>query len=369
MRLYSVLALQTAAVAGQTMAPAPLPLMPECGIKCLQYASSLSPCGADQTCQCTDPTLTQTMAGCVMAGCSIKEALLTRNITAVACAEPPVRDKSPGYVAVSNSFGILSSLFVTQRFAYKAWAKLRLGTDDWLTMAAMVSCVPSIVFNAHVVAANGMGRDTWTLSYENITVFCRYFYIMEVIYFADVALVKLALLYFYLGIFPSAGVRWLLLGTILLVAVFGVVFVAVAVFQCAPVDYYWWKWDGEHQGRCMDINAIAWSNAAISIVVDVWMLGIPMWQLKSLRLDWSKKLGVGIMFSVGTFVTIVSVLRLRALNFSAHTANPTWDFFDVGIWSTVEINVGIICVCMPSLRLLLLVLADMKSVKSGRGPL
>lgn len=52
-------------------------------------------------------------------------------------------------------------------------------------------------------------------------------------------------------------------------------------------------------------------------------------------------------------VTIVSVLRLRALNFSANTANPTWDFFDVGIWSTVEINVGIICVCMPSLRLLL----------------
>lgn len=33
--------------------------------------------------------------------------------------------------------------------------------------------------------------------------------------------------------------------------------------------------------------------------------------------------------------------------------NPTWDFYDVGIWSTVEINVGIICTCMPSLRLLL----------------
>lgn len=33
--------------------------------------------------------------------------------------------------------------------------------------------------------------------------------------------------------------------------------------------------------------------------------------------------------------------------------NPTWDFYEVGLWSTVEINVGIICVCLPSVRLLL----------------
>ncbi|KAM4055754.1 CFEM domain-containing protein [Hirsutella rhossiliensis] len=361
MRFYSVvapsalLALQTTAVVAQTTAPVPpeqLPLMPDCGIKCLHYAMSLSPCGADLACQCTDDALIETMTGCVMASCTIKETLLTRNISAMACGEP-VRDKSPGYVAVSNSFGILSSLFVIQRFAYKLWAKLELGPDDWLTLAAMVSSTPSIVFNAHVVAPNGMGRDTWTLSYDNITVFCRYFFIMEIIYFADVALVKLALLYFYVRIFPSTGVRHLLLGTILFVALFGTTFIFVAIFQCKPIDYYWWKWDGEHQGQCMDFNAIAWSNAAISIVIDVWMLAIPMWQLKNLRLDWTKKLGVGMMFSVGTFVTVVSILRLRALNFSVHTANPTWDFFDVGIWSTVEINVGIICVCMPSLRLLL----------------
>jgi hypothetical protein len=33
--------------------------------------------------------------------------------------------------------------------------------------------------------------------------------------------------------------------------------------------------------------------------------------------------------------------------------NPTWEFFDVSLWSVIEINVGIICACMPSLRLLL----------------
>ncbi len=37
----------------------------------------------------------------------------------------------------------------------------------------------------------------------------------------------------------------------------------------------------------------------------------------------------------------------------ANSTNPTWDDWDVSNWSTIELNVGIICACMPALRLLL----------------
>lgn len=53
-------------------------------------------------------------------------------------------------------------------------------------------------------------------------------------------------------------------------------------------------------------------------------------------------------------MTIVSILRLKSLiAFSYSAENPTWDFFDVGIWSDIEINVSMICACLPSFRLLL----------------
>lgn len=53
-------------------------------------------------------------------------------------------------------------------------------------------------------------------------------------------------------------------------------------------------------------------------------------------------------------VTVVSILRLQSLvEFRADTLNPTWDFFSVALWSDIEINVGIMCICMPSLRVLL----------------
>lgn len=33
--------------------------------------------------------------------------------------------------------------------------------------------------------------------------------------------------------------------------------------------------------------------------------------------------------------------------------NLTWDYFPVCLWSTVEVTVGVMCTCMPTLRLIL----------------
>jgi hypothetical protein len=55
----------------------------------------------------------------------------------------------------------------------------------------------------------------------------------------------------------------------------------------------------------------------------------------------------------GISVTVVSVLRLQSLVHFANSINPTWDQWAVNVWSTVEINVGIICACMPAIRVFL----------------
>ena len=52
-------------------------------------------------------------------------------------------------------------------------------------------------------------------------------------------------------------------------------------------------------------------------------------------------------------VTIVSILRLQSLIFFANSKNPTWDQWIVGWWSTIEVNVGMICTCLPTVRLIL----------------
>ncbi|TXC02399.1 hypothetical protein FocTR4_00014764 [Fusarium oxysporum f. sp. cubense] len=73
-----------------------------------------------------------------------------------------------------------------------------------------------------------------------------------------------------------------------------------------------------------------------------------------MAMKWKRKLAVASMFGVGTFVTVVSILRLRYLVAFGNSSNPTWDSFDTCYWSVIELNVGIWCACMPNLRVLML---------------
>ena len=145
-----------------------------------------------------------------------------------------------------------------------------------------------------------MGRDVWTIPFEDVSIFIMYFFIIEVFYCIIVACMKLALLFFFLRIFQFGKARILLRITIIFSSLFGVVFAVVAVFQCSPVDYFWNKVNDGHVGHCINVNALGWSQASVSIALDFWMLFLPLWQLRKLNLDWRRKLGVGIMFFVGT---------------------------------------------------------------------
>ncbi|RDW80331.1 hypothetical protein BP5796_05029 [Coleophoma crateriformis] len=217
----------------------------------------------------------------------------------------------------------------------------------------MIIGIPSSVINIHGLTSNGLGRDIWKLSFNNITDMIHVFFAAELLYFAQLTLIKISILFFYLRLFPARTTRKVIYATIVYNILFCLSFELAALFQCRPISFYWKKWDGEHHGSCLNNNALAFSNAAINIVADVWMLVLPMSEVIYLNLHWKKKVGVGMMLGVGAFVTVVSILRLQSLVALSNSQNPTWDYIPIGYWSTIEINVGIICSCMPSFRLLL----------------
>lgn len=186
------------------------------------------------------------------------------------------------------------------RLCSKFFIHSEFGLDDYFIATTLAAGIPSSVLTVHGLTSNGLGRDVWTITFTQITDFIHVFYVMEILYFAQVALLKLSLLFFYLRIFPGTKIRQLIWGTLAFNAVFGVVFVFVGIFQCRPISFYWKNWDGEHEGKCIDVNAVGWANAAISILLDGWMLALPLSQIVGLNLNWKKKVGVASMFVVGT---------------------------------------------------------------------
>jgi hypothetical protein len=106
-------------------------------------------------------------------------------------------------------------------------------------------------------------------------------------------------LYVYLRVFSSPTFRQVTYGTIIFVFFAAVSNTAVNTFQCRPVSYAWTKWDGKHEGHCLNMNAQAWANAAISIALDIWIIGLPLQQVVGLSWDWRKKWQAMAMFSIG----------------------------------------------------------------------
>jgi hypothetical protein len=217
----------------------------------------------------------------------------------------PVRSKVASLRATNIALGSVSALCVLLRIVYKAkFSVAELGWDDYFILATLLTGVPQTIITDKGTIANGLGRDIWTLPFEDVITFTRWFYIMEVLYFLIVALLKLSLLFFFLRIFPTRNMRRMLWGTIAFDIAFGIAFTVAAIFQCQPVSYYWNRFDDGQTGKCVNINGLGWANAAISIVLDLWMLALPLSQVFTLKLAWKKKISVALMFCVGTlFVT------------------------------------------------------------------
>ena len=222
------------------------------------------------------------------------------NITESTCGAP-IRNKGHQYNIVSITLGVISATVLLLRLGYKLFiARATLGFDDWFILATVLTGVPTTIITSLGSIPNGLGRDIWTLEPQQITDFIHYFYFMSWLYYLDLAMLKMSLLFFYLKIFPGKGIRRVLWCTAGFNAVWGVLFALLSVLECQPISYFWTYWDGEHIGSCLNTNAIGWANASISIAEDIWMLAIPLSQLRSLQLHWKKKIGVGIMFCTGT---------------------------------------------------------------------
>ncbi|KAI3395630.1 hypothetical protein diail_1068 [Diaporthe ilicicola] len=199
---------------------------------------------------------------------------------------------------------------------------------------------------------NGLGRDIWFVPFNQITNFLQIFFVFELLYALTLGIIKISICFLFLRLFPDKRIRRLLWGTQVFIVVLIVTYLIADLAQCQPMSYFWDMWDGDHVGRCNNLNGMAWSHAIINIALDLWMLALPASQVWGLNMPLRRKLGVMIMFGLGIFITIVSIIRLRSLiGFAqAYPQNPTMDFFGIAVWSALELTTGVTVACLPATR-------------------
>lgn len=85
------------------------------------------------------------------------------------------------------------------------------------------------------------------------------------------------------------------------------------VFLCRPIRSYW---DITVAGVCMNKERHFWSTSIIGIVVDVavWILPLPV--VGRLSLPKRQKTGLLVVFGLGGFVCIITILRLALVRYA-----------------------------------------------------
>ncbi|KAK3934152.1 hypothetical protein QBC46DRAFT_274401, partial [Diplogelasinospora grovesii] len=329
---------------------------------CFVDAITHSACALDDApCLCglgQKPALTE----CLVKGCTIRQLLTTQNVTSTLCGVNPVVDGWSANVVVV--FLILTGIAVILRI----WGRLLSAKLWWEDFNTLIMSL--LTKDAHYVARDvGMGKNLWAVPFDSITNFLTRVYAMLHVYIIARLLSRTAILLFYLRVFQDVAKRTIII-TLLFILAHDVSSTIIFLCVCRPLNFFWDRWDGEHEGRCIDLSAVMWALCAIPISLDVWIALLPIPLLAKLNLPLKKKVAAASMFALGLTPppSYVRADRCTVTNRRCHSV----DMIPLGIVSALEINLTIITACMPGIASLYKILKaryfEKRSQKALTGP-
>ena len=180
---------------------------------------------------------------------------------------------------------------------------------------------------------------------------------------------KTSILLFYLNLAKTQRLfKWMTIATLAVVNIGGLALTLVNTFQCRPVGAAF-ETPIPASASCEDIVTLYLSSAPLNIITDLAIFFLPMPILTAMRLPRRQKIILVITFGFGFFVAIVDVIRIAYLqeasdnrltdiqNNNSNSGTSLRNATDVSwygslsfMWSAIEVNVGIMCACVPGLR-------------------
>ncbi|MCJ1309474.1 hypothetical protein MMC25_003134 [Agyrium rufum] len=123
----------------------------------------------------------------------------------------------------------------------------------------------------------------------------------------------------------------------------------VAIFKCIPARALW---QPDVPGQCIEIVTYQLGSSIPNIITDLLLLIFPISYVWRVQIAKKHRIAVIITFLLGGVVTVASTVRLVVVInlLRAHSTNHTYDFAHLIMWTIIEVNLGIVSACLPSLR-------------------
>jgi fucose permease len=281
-----------------------------------------------------------------------------------------IPNRGPAVFAVTTATLVLASVFVGARMICRFFIVRRVTWDDRIMILAWLLAFFlsfSICFGATV----GLGKHDANISDADLPKLRRSEYVFSILYNPALMATKTAILIFYLRLAKNTQLvlRYASWATLAVVNIAGIVLTFMNIFQCSPVSAAW-EIVTYGSTKCIPLLTEFICAAPVNIVTDLAILALPIPVLTGMRLPSRQKTILVLTFTIGIFVAVVDVVRIYYLQ-KAISDVPTssssdpdsrfggqvdfaWNASLSFMWSAVEVNVGIACACVPTLKPLIL---------------
>lgn len=278
--------------------------------------------------------------------------------------------RSLAVFVVSIVLLVCASVFVFFRIISRGAIVKRIAVDDWLMVLAWGLSF-GMTFVVCYATSYGFGRHEQDVPSDWQTTLHEATYAFSVLYNPALMAEKTSILAFYLTLSKTRiTFRWATIATMVVVNAGGLALTLLNVFQCRPVSAVFQQ-QIPPSAHCTDIVTIYLSSAPLNIITDLAILFLPLPILTGMRLPLKQKIILIVTFSFGLFAAAVDVVRIAALQSAAETklseiqnqaqnagsdTSPlqqldfSWYASLSFMWSAVEVNVGIMCGCVPALK-------------------
>ncbi|KAF2150296.1 hypothetical protein K461DRAFT_269771 [Myriangium duriaei CBS 260.36] len=190
---------------------------------------------------------------------------------------------------------------------------------------------------------------------DEVRIWAQCLYSLSMLYICAVTIPKLSILVFFSRIFVEQYqiiTTYILMGLLMTWAIGGGL---AGVFICTPIEFFWNK---QIEGTCVNIKHYYSYGGVPNIIVDFFMLILPLPMVWSFQASMKVKAGLLITLLIGSVGFVAAILR--TVEFMRHDpiADGTWASSLLWSWTIIEPGAYIIATSAYRLRPLFRYLVD-----------
>ncbi|KAI0459328.1 hypothetical protein F5B21DRAFT_456302 [Xylaria acuta] len=214
--------------------------------------------------------------------------------------------------------------------------------DDILLYLSFVLSLALMSLTTWAVVVEGQGLHQSAESRSQFELVAKSLLINEILWGIVNTFLRIGAIIFIRKLFSVIRSMSVVTMILLVVSVaYAIAVIATSLAVCQPISA---SWDQTVLGRCGNQVVAYLCLEIISAVLDLAIIIAPLPPLMKLILPLSKKLWIGVLFSLGSVVFIITGLRIAALN-RVNSDDFSYDQGYIGLLSILGPLIAIICCC------------------------